>query len=184
MKKIFLLGLVVSLSANTASALEMSGAKLINHKEIASPNVTASFKNINASDSFMKLIKNHLLDKDEIIVSTNAYSNAGYTNEAVQLRGASYVFIRNKGNSKHTYLINTNICTDTHGSQDECSTVSDWMEVDAGGQSQLNVLPSMTYKYSSVGRYNVSMFTSVLRDDQPAFATSSYGLVEINDASY
>ncbi|MDR3492372.1 MAG: hypothetical protein P4M12_10085 [Gammaproteobacteria bacterium] len=178
MKKIFLLALVTSLSANTASALEITGGKLISHKETVPANFSASFKNIKPSDNFMKLIASQSSVQSEVTASNVSYPNGGNVNEAIQIRGFSFVFIKNSDHNLHRYTVTTHVCAKPNLGYD-CAKVEDVLDVEPNGDAYLSTAPSVMYKYSDSGLYSSAVVTSVLKDGQPAFRTISNSYIDI-----
>lgn len=182
MKSLVKLGLILSIAvASTCDALSTSQIKIISHKEIVPPSITAYFKDfeVNQSDYSSILKSNSLTSTGNDVISalTKSYDSYGPKADGdTALRGWSLIYISNPSSVARIYDINIKICTKDVESKDKhdiCASSEEALVLPAGSEAYLGKQPLMNIKFPRPGQYEFYVSSSIRAEDTTTFFTST-----------
>lgn len=161
----------------TSTALEITGGKVLAHKEWKSGQVlSSSYQYTPIKLLHQRLTMNQKLlglpqDTDMVFALTLPPDMVDHTDTELTFQGLGGAIIRNDSSKTQHYTLNSMLCAlDVKGGRD-CTIQEDQIELAVGGTADSDIALSLVVE--NKGAMVAGMFISVYRDGAPIYTTGS-----------
>lgn len=186
-KSLLAIALVAAASSN-AFSMEIVKGKLLSIKTQTTANVKPATFNETAinKNTLAALLKKHKNDQTMFIYARDQMDETPDTikvGDSLDIRGRTNVFLDNDTTENKKYKITQSICYDPFGpGMPVCSDEENVIQLDAGGYVQLMQRPEWKPTFTEVGRYIVSVETTIednVDSNGASFHTEDYRMLTV-----